>query len=74
MIRGSCLCATVRWSLEGAHERMLHCHCRMCRKAHGTPFATYMLGSRAHGRRPLGLHGASSASRPRPFRAGPRSR
>ena len=48
MIRGSCLCATVRWSLEGAHERMLHCHCRMCRKAHGTPFATYMLGSRAH--------------------------
>ena len=48
MIRGSCLCGTVRWSFEGALERMIHCHCRMCRKAHGAPFATYTGGSRAH--------------------------
>ena len=48
MIRGSCLCGTVRWSFEGALERMVHCHCRMCRKAHGAPFATYTSGSRAH--------------------------
>ena len=48
MIRGSCLCGTVCWSFEGALERMVHCHCRMCRKAHGAPFATYTGGSRAH--------------------------
>ena len=48
MIRGSCLCGTVRWSFDGAFERMLHCHCRMCRKAHGAPFATYADGDRAH--------------------------
>ena len=48
MIRGSCLCGAVRWSFEGALERMVHCHCRMCRKAHGAPFATYTGGSRAH--------------------------
>jgi len=40
MIRGSCLCGTVRWQNE-SFERMTHCHCSMCRKAHGAPFATY---------------------------------
>ena len=48
MIQGSCLCAVVRWSFDGAFERMRHCHCRMCRKAHGAPFATYAAGRRAH--------------------------
>ena len=47
MNQGSCLCGTVRWSFEGALERMVHCHCRMCRKAHGAPFATYTAVSRA---------------------------
>jgi hypothetical protein len=40
MITGSCLCGTVRYEVEGL-ERMSHCHCSMCRKAHGAPFATY---------------------------------
>ena len=48
MIRGSCLCRTVRWSFDGAFERMTHCHCEMCRKAHGAPFATYAMGSGEH--------------------------
>ena len=48
MIRGSCLCGTVRWSFDGAFDWMAHCHCGMCRKAHGAPFATYAIGSRAH--------------------------
>lgn len=48
MIRGSCLCNTVRWSLDGAFDRMTHCHCEMCRKAHGAPFATYAMGSGEH--------------------------
>lgn len=41
MTRGSCLCATVRWGVDAPFERMTHCHCSMCRKAHGAAFATY---------------------------------
>ena len=48
MIRGSCLCRTVRWSFDGAFDWMSHCHCEMCRKAHGAPFATYAIGSGEH--------------------------
>ena len=48
MTRGSCLCSTVRWSFDGALESMTHCHCEMCRKAHGAPFATYAIGSGEH--------------------------
>ena len=48
MTRGSCLCSTVRWSFDGALDRMTHCHCEMCRKAHGAPFATYAIGSGEH--------------------------
>ena len=46
MIRGSCLCGTVRWSFDGVFDSMTHCHCGMCRKAHGAPFATYAGGHR----------------------------
>ncbi|MEX2614918.1 MAG: GFA family protein [Alphaproteobacteria bacterium] len=42
MTRGSCLCGTVRWEAEAPFTRMRHCHCSMCRKAHGAPFATYI--------------------------------
>ena len=48
MIRGSCLCGVVRWSFDGTFDRMTHCHCRMCRKAHAAAFATYAVGSRKH--------------------------
>ncbi len=44
MIRGSCLCGAVRWSLEGEPKRITHCHCQMCRKAHGATFATFLIG------------------------------
>ncbi len=42
MIRGSCLCGSVRWEIDGPARHMSHCHCSMCRKAHGAPFATYL--------------------------------
>ena len=42
MIRGSCLCGSVRWQIDGSVRNMSHCHCSMCRKAHGAPFATYL--------------------------------
>ncbi|MDH3474631.1 MAG: GFA family protein [Rhodospirillales bacterium] len=42
MTTGSCLCGTVRWRMEQPFRGMTHCHCSMCRKAHGAPFATYI--------------------------------
>ena len=41
MIRGSCLCGSVRYEIRGSLGRVSHCHCSMCRKAHGAAFATY---------------------------------
>jgi len=41
MVRGSCLCGTVAFEAEAPFELMHHCHCSRCRKAHGSPFATY---------------------------------
>lgn len=47
MIHGSCLCGTVRWHYDGTFDRLTHCHCEMCRKAHAAPFATYAVGPAA---------------------------
>ena len=41
MVEGSCLCGTVRWRVNAPFTRMTHCHCTICRKTHGAPFATY---------------------------------
>jgi len=40
MIQGSCLCGAIAWTASGPFELMAHCHCSMCRKAHGASFAT----------------------------------
>ncbi len=42
MIRGSCLCGEITFTLTDAAGDMNHCHCSMCRKAHGSSFATYL--------------------------------
>jgi hypothetical protein len=42
MIEGSCLCGDVRYRVERAAGPMAHCHCRMCRKAHGSAFSTIL--------------------------------
>ena len=41
MLRGSCLCGGVRYEVRGPVSRVTHCHCAMCRKAHGAAFGTY---------------------------------
>src|SRR5262245_41327717 len=41
MIRGSCLCGTVRFEVTTPFEGMHHCHCSMCRKSHGAAFSTF---------------------------------
>jgi hypothetical protein len=40
MITGACLCGELRYEVEGASGDLIHCHCSMCRKHHGAPFAT----------------------------------
>lgn len=42
LVHGSCLCRSVRWQAAKPFEQMSHCHCSMCRKSHGAPFATYV--------------------------------
>jgi hypothetical protein len=39
---GSCLCGAVRYELRGPFSHMAHCHCSICRKHHGAPFATFV--------------------------------
>ncbi|HXV36436.1 MAG TPA: GFA family protein [Myxococcota bacterium] len=41
MTRGGCLCGGVRYEVSGPFTAMLLCHCQMCRRMHGTPFASY---------------------------------
>lgn len=41
MIEGRCLCGTVRYEIAAPLAALLHCHCSMCRKHHGTAFVTW---------------------------------
>lgn len=43
MITGGCLCGALRYEAEGPLQALIHCHCSMCRKHHGAPFATFAL-------------------------------
>ncbi len=45
MANGSCLCGTVKFSVNAAGTDMTHCHCSMCRKSHGALFATFYDGT-----------------------------
>lgn len=40
MHTGSCLCEGVAFTIRGPLEPIQVCHCRQCRTAQGTPFAT----------------------------------
>jgi hypothetical protein len=40
MITGSCLCGSLRYEVAGSFQSLTHCHCSMCRKHHGAPFAS----------------------------------
>jgi hypothetical protein len=42
MVEGSCFCGTVRYEADGPFTSMMSCHCSMCRKHHGSAFATYV--------------------------------
>lgn len=38
-LSGGCQCGAVRFRVDGAPARSTICHCRMCQKAFGSPFA-----------------------------------
>ncbi len=42
MVRGSCFCGAVQYQADGSFSSMMSCHCSMCRKHHGSAFATYV--------------------------------
>lgn len=42
MYQGQCLCGAVRYEVAGPFASMMNCHCSMCRKHHGAPFATFV--------------------------------
>jgi hypothetical protein len=39
---GGCLCGAVRYRISGPAEAAVHCHCRMCQRAHGAPVVTWI--------------------------------
>jgi hypothetical protein len=42
MLQGSCLCGRVRYELAATPQFINHCHCSMCRKAHGAAFGSFL--------------------------------
>lgn len=47
-LEASCLCGAVAWRVSGRVSSMSHCHCSRCRKAHGSPYATYVSAPAEH--------------------------
>lgn len=40
MYKGSCLCGSIQFALDGNVTDIIHCHCSLCRKASGSAYAT----------------------------------
>ena len=41
MTKATCLCGALEYEFTAPFDQMLNCHCSMCRKHHGTAFATF---------------------------------
>lgn len=48
--QGSCLCGGVHYETSAPLQASSHCHCSMCRKAHGAAFGSYVSVRREHHR------------------------
>jgi hypothetical protein len=40
---GSCLCGSVKYSIDSDLKFVVNCHCRFCSKAHGAAFTTLLI-------------------------------
>lgn len=40
-IHGGCQCGGVRYTITAPPHEVIHCHCSLCRKAHGALFASF---------------------------------
>lgn len=47
LIHGACLCGSVRFTVKPPTKWCAHCHCSMCRRAHGAPYVTWFGVERA---------------------------
>ena len=47
MVHGSCLCGAVQFRYQGPSLWSAHCHCTLCRRAHGAAFVTWV-GTKAN--------------------------
>jgi hypothetical protein len=41
VLTGGCQCGAIRFAVKAAPTRISICHCRMCQKASGAPFASF---------------------------------
>jgi hypothetical protein len=47
MITGSCHCGAVAFEVDGTLRGFQHCHCRTCRRIHGTVYGSSAVTERA---------------------------
>lgn len=45
VLKGSCLCGALHFTVTGVPARFLHCHCSRCRKSSGTGHASNLFVS-----------------------------
>jgi hypothetical protein len=60
MIRGSCLCGSVRFRVDGPVAALQSCHCSQCRKAYGSAFGTIAIVEARHFAYEQGASGIAS--------------
>jgi len=62
VLTGGCQCGAIRFALSAAPTRVSICHCRMCQKASGAPFASFADIDRADFAWPRGTPAAFRSS------------
>ncbi len=43
ILTGGCLCGGLRYAIDGRPNRVVHCHCTMCRRASGGTVVTWAI-------------------------------